>query len=42
MTANPDQTAHHDELLVPGTVVRLRERLWRVDYRDGLVFGATP
>ncbi|CAN1505616.1 DEXDc_RapA domain containing protein [Mycobacteriaceae bacterium] len=42
MTAPSDQTAHHDELLVPGTVVRLRERLWRVDYRDGLVFGATP
>jgi hypothetical protein len=28
-------------LLTPGRIVRLRERLWRVDYRDGSVFGAT-
>ena len=35
--------AHTDDvhLLTPGRVVRLRERLWRVDYRDGSVFGAT-
>ncbi|CAL8979769.1 RNA polymerase-associated protein RapA [Propionicimonas sp. T2.31MG-18] len=30
-----------EDLLVPGKVVRLRERLWRVDYRDGHVFSAT-
>ncbi|WP_066374664.1 helicase-related protein [Herbidospora mongoliensis] len=29
------------QLLTPGRVVRLRERLWRVDYQDGSVFGAT-
>lgn len=35
-------TAEFDQLLIPGKVVRLRERLWRVDYRDGEIFGATP
>lgn len=30
-----------EDLLVPGKVVRLRERLWRVDYRDDAVFSAT-
>ena len=32
---------HDAQLLTPGRVVRLRERLWRVDYLDGFVFGAT-
>lgn len=37
----PDSVVRTDELLVPGKVIRLRERLWRVDYRDGPVFSAT-
>jgi ERCC4-related helicase len=32
----------HEDLLEPGRVVRLRERLWRVDRVDGQVFSATP
>lgn len=40
-TAGEDVVETRDELLRPGMVVRLRERLWRVDYRDGDTFGAT-
>ena len=29
------------DLLTPGRVVRMRERLWRIDYVDGPTFGAT-
>lgn len=35
------EAASKDDLLVPGKVVRLRERLWRVDHRAGATFGAT-
>ena len=34
MPISTEQTTDQDSLLVPGKVVRLRERLWRVDYRD--------
>lgn len=40
--AAQQDTTVDDELLTPGRVVRLRERLWRVDYRDGAIFGVTP
>ncbi|TDL03287.1 helicase-related protein [Mycobacterium paragordonae] len=40
--AAPHGTISDDELLTPGRVVRMRERLWRVDYRDGETFGVTP
>jgi hypothetical protein len=29
-------------ILEPGRVVRLRERLWRVDRVEGKIFAATP
>ena len=36
------ETNTEGDLLTPGKVVRLRERLWRVDYCDGTIFGVTP
>ena len=32
---------NEQDLLAPGRVVRMRDRLWRVDYVDGPTFGAT-
>jgi SNF2 family DNA or RNA helicase len=31
----------NSDLLTPGRVVRMRDRLWRIDYVDGPTFGAT-
>ena len=36
------KTTSADDLITPGKVVRLRERLWRVDNCDGSVFVVTP
>lgn len=41
VTTTVGATPTEGDLLTPGKVVRLRERLWRVDYCDGTTFGVT-